>query len=109
MRIDICARKVKVDAKVRAYVEEKINALSKVLKRFEAKADVPVAVDIFPDTRHHRRGDIIAITIAVHLPNKTILVHQTAPDVMSGVDVAKEILQREIIKFKDRLIEKRNK
>ena len=101
MNIDIKSTNIDLTDPLREYVNIKIGSLSRYLKRYDPdnlRADVEVA-RMMP---HRRGGDVFYAEVNLGLPGKMLRATHKAPDIRMAIDKVKDILQREIRKYKDR-------
>jgi len=102
MQIDIEATNIELTAPLRTYVEEKIGKLEKFLEPFK-EGDLRVRVEVGRTSKHHRRGDVYTAEANLYLPGKVLRAEKKEEDVRVAVNKVKDILQREIRKYKTSL------
>ena len=100
MSIDIKATQLDLTPALKAYVEEKIGALEKLLARFNAEGAVQVWVEVGRTTRHHHKGDVFRAEANVRLPHAVLRAEDDDFDVRVAVDRVRDKLKREIEKYK---------
>ncbi len=99
MKITIQAPNLELTPALTQFIEEKIGGLEKFLKKFHPE-DVLARVDVGRSTRHHRHGNVYHVDVNLVLPHGTIRAAHDDEDVRKAINVARDILQREIKKFK---------
>ena len=85
---------------LRQYVETRMNSLEKHLRRYDP-VGVRVDFEVARTTRHHRHGDVFYAEANLVLPGRTLRAAHEAPDIRAAVDKTKDILIREIEKYKE--------
>jgi ribosomal subunit interface protein len=101
MNIIIKATNLELTPPIKEYIEEKIGSLSKFLQRFEGKDGLIANVEIARTSNHHHKGDVYRAEVNLQLPNKLIRVSEEDSDVRVAIGKVKEVLQREIVQYKD--------
>lgn len=104
MKITIEAVGMELSESMRTYVASKFKPLEKFLKRFEGAGEMTVSVEVVRTTRHHRKGDVFEVVAGVRLPKKSVRVAESADDVRTATDRAKDVLRAEIEKYKEKTI-----
>jgi len=102
MHIDIKTKDLDLTDPMRKYVDKRIGSLDKYLARFDP--DVVLAeVELARTTRHHRHGDVYYAEVNLTLPGKLLRATHTGSDMRKSIDKVRDILKREIRKFKSQL------
>lgn len=102
MHIDITAAELILTEPLKKYIETRIGSLERYLKRFDmslVKADVEVS----RTTKHHRHGSVFYAEVNLTVPGRLLRATHKGEDIRECIDKVKNILQREINKYKDRL------
>ncbi len=94
---------------IKAYVNQKIGALSSFVKRFEKRGDITLFLEIARSTKHHKHGEVFYAEATLALPGKTIRVEEYNTDLYRAIDGLKKTLKRDIIKYKSKLVHKTNR
>ncbi len=84
------------------YIEEKIGALEKFVKRMSEKGVAAAFVEIARATKHHQKGDVYHIECNLELPGKLLRATSENWDARLGVDEVRTILESEIKKYLER-------
>ena len=102
MHIDIQSKDLELTEPLKEYVEKKIGSLDRYLKRFDQ--DVLLAeVELARTTQHHKQGDVFYAEVNLKVPGKLLRATHKDDDIRKSIDKVKDILQREIRKYKDQL------
>lgn len=98
MKIQFYAKNLELTSQIKDYINEKIGGLDK----YEAEV-TECRVDLSKDTRH-QKGKIYRFEVNLKLSydKKLIRAVVEAENIMSAIDLAKDKLQRQITKIKDR-------
>lgn len=99
MNIDLRSRNMEVTPALREYVEKKIGKLEKYFDQMN-KADVHVLLNV------ERGRHIIEVTTMMH--GRLIRGQESSTDMYASVDLVFEKLEKQIIKYKDRLMRRRS-
>lgn len=108
MKIRIESTGFKLTPSIRELVEKKIGSLSKLLKRFEEKSETIASVEVSRTTKHHRHGEIFKATINLNLPGKIVRAEDYNIKLQAAVDIAKDKIKQEFLRFKERRVEMEN-
>jgi len=92
MNLIISGRHMAVTPSIRSYVESK---LSRIRRHFDHVIDVSV---ILTADRLARKAEV-----SCHIAGKSIVVKSDDPDLYAAIDAAADKLDRQIMKYKDRL------
>ncbi|MCX7589874.1 MAG: ribosome-associated translation inhibitor RaiA [bacterium] len=107
MNIIIKATNIELTDSIKNYIEKKIRLLEKFLKKYELKSNLIFNVEIAKITKHHHKGDIFYTEINLKLPNKLLRVEEYDQDLYQSIDLTKDRLKEQILKFKE--INQKNK
>lgn len=103
MKIDIKATNITLTESLRAYIMEKIGSVAKILTRFDADSAY-AAVDFGLSSKHHHHNDkMFHIDVNLEIPGKIIRVQKEAEDGLKAIDIAKDVLHREVSEYLERL------
>jgi len=114
MKIIIKTRKIKTTPALRDFVEKKFYGLKKfidILKREEeiGKTLAEVFVELEKETRHHKKGNIFAVSCNVQLPGRFLMAKAKSDDLFKAIVAAKNELKTEIDKYKFKKIDQRRR
>ena len=101
MRIITKYTKLDSTAAIEEYAKEKIGALDKLVRRYEAEGEIEARVELARTTRHHKKGAVFYAEITLPLPGKTLRAEDEDFDVRVAVDRVRDKMKREIGKYKD--------
>ena len=102
MQINITASELDLTEPLKKYINMHIGSLSKYLKRFDEDL-IRAEVEVARTTQHHRHGNVYYAEVNLTLPGKLLRATQQGGDIRECVDKVRDILQREIEKYKDQL------
>ncbi len=98
MEIIIKAKNAQLTPEGHKLVEEKIGSLDKYFDGI-IKAHVEVGIN----SMHHQKGNIYIAEVELHVPGKQLMATAETEDVQTSIDKVKDILKRELIKYKEML------
>ncbi len=104
MQVHIKASGVDSTPAFQEYVNEKIGALAHFVDRWEERGSVAAWVEVVR-TRHHRHGDVFTAVVDIRLPRKVLRAEQSAGDARAAVDAARDVLKRELERYKESRVE----
>lgn len=81
------------------YINEKLGALEKFVKRMSEKGVVVAMVEIARTTKHHQKGDVYHVECNLELSGKLLRAESENWDTRLGVDEVRDILEREIKQY----------
>lgn len=105
MRIQLESVNFDLTPSIRAYVEEKIGSLSRMMERFEKNGDVLVAVEVSRPSRHHKQGDVFYASATFSLAGKTFRMEHYDADLHAAIDCIKDRIKDDVRDFKEKKIE----
>ena len=106
MQIKIQSTGFELTPTIRELVEKKVGSISKLLKRFEEKSEAIAVVEVSRTTKHHRHGEVFYAEINLNVAGKVIRAENSNVKLQAAVDVVKDKLKQEILRFKERAAEK---
>ncbi len=109
MRITIKSVRVNLSPALKEYVQKKVSALGRFLKRFDKNDSVTAAVEIERTTEHHRHGEIYHASVDIDLPGKKIRAEEEHSDLLAAVEIAKDKAKTDVRKYKEKTVEKNSK
>ncbi len=100
MQFHIHAKNAELSDVLKDFIEEKIGELQRFL---HVPADeIQAWVEVGKITNHHEHGNIFEAKIDLGIPGQTFRVQITGEDINSAVLEARDELQREIRRFKEK-------
>ena len=84
------------------FIEEKIGALEKFVKRWEEQGEIEATVEVARTTKHHNKGDIFYAEVNIELPGKLLRAEHEDQDLRLAIDKVKDKIKREITRFKEK-------
>jgi putative sigma-54 modulation protein len=101
MNIVVTGKHVEVTDALRTYVREKVGKLTRFFDHFQ-EADVVLRVE-----RHRRDGNVQIVEVTMWGDGIVLRGEEGSPDMYASIDVVSEKLEKQIEKYRSRLIEKR--
>ena len=102
MQISITGNELDLTDPLKEYIDTHIGSLSKYLKRFD-EGLIRAEVEVARVTQHHRHGNVFYAEVNLALPGKLLRATHEGTDVRECIDRVRDILEREIDKYKDQL------
>ncbi len=90
------------DANVRAYLEKKLETLSRIVNLNDS--DVVVKAELGKTTEHHKTGDIYKAEVIIESNGRTYIATAIAETINAAIDAVKDDLAREIKAGKEKSI-----
>lgn len=87
---------------VEDYIHKKIGGLEKFLEFMDVGAEV--WVEIGKTTKHHLKGDVYRAEVNLKFANKGLRAEAETGDIYAAIDMAKDALQQQIKKYKERTV-----
>jgi len=103
MTIDIATKNITLDEPLRVFIEDKIGGLEKYLKNAPASA----RVEIGKPSKHHRSGEVFYAEVNLKMGGNLLRSEAQRDDLYATIVEAKDELQTQIKKFKDKRSEHR--
>lgn len=103
MQIKVVGRHMPVTDSIRAYAEEKISKGAKIHDRDEMVIDVVLHVEKNPANKNRDVAEVTA-----HMKGVVVRAEEAAPDMYAAIDLVAEKLERQMRKYKTRLVGRRN-
>jgi len=101
MNINIKTTSLELTPAIKEYVEAKMQALDKFLKRLDEKGAVEMQIELARSTQHHQKGDIYYAEVNLDLPKEILRAEAESIDIRSAIDEVQEDLKRQIEKYYD--------
>lgn len=102
MDITVSGRHLTVTEPIKAYAIEKISKISRIHDSEELHVEVVLSHDRNPAIPNHDHVEITG-----RLRDFVIRVEEAAPDMYEAIDIASEALERQMAKFKTRILARR--
>lgn len=107
MKIIIKTKNIKLTSAIKNYINKKFEFVDKLLKRYEQHTEIIINIEIAKITRHHRKGEIFYAKANLMLPSKFLRAEEQNINLYSAIDLLKDKVHREILKFKSKNTSKR--
>ncbi|PKQ17079.1 MAG: ribosomal subunit interface protein [Actinobacteria bacterium HGW-Actinobacteria-7] len=103
MQIKITGRHIPVTEPIRAYAEEKVSKAAKVHDREDMTVDVILHVEKNPSNKNRDVAEVTA-----RMKGIVVRAEEAAPDMYAAIDLVSEKLERQMRKYKTKLMDRRN-
>jgi len=104
VKIIIKTKNLELTASLENLINKKMDGLKKFIGILKGKS-AEVFVEVEKETKHHRKGDIFKSEAILQLPGKKLVARAHGEDVAKAIVEVKEELEREIRKYKSKMIE----
>ncbi len=105
MEIKFYAKNIDLTEKIKEQFSKKLSSL----KKYKGSLDVlRVRVDLSRDA-HHKKGDVFRVEVNVDMPGKVLRSVEESFDIVSGLDVVSDKLERQARDLKDKIVTNRKK
>ena len=101
MKINLKTKNFEITPSIRAYLQEKLNAMDKFLQNNES---IFAEVELAKTTNHHKKGDIFRAEVNLTMPGRLIRAVAERWELHAAIDAVKDELQREITMNKEKNI-----
>ena len=88
---------------IKSYVEEKLLSLEKLTVDFRPEPEV--SLEIGKTSEHHAKGPFFFAEANLTVPGVVLRARTEAEDLYEAVDLMKDDLRRQVVDFKDRLVD----
>lgn len=103
MQIKVIGRHMPVTEPIRAYAEEKISKVARIHDRDEMSIDVVLHVEKNPANKNRDVAEVTA-----HMKGMVVRAEEAAPDMYAAIDLVSEKLERQMRRYKAKLVDRRN-
>ena len=103
MQVTVTGRHMQVTEPIRTYAEEKIGRIARVFDAEPMNAEVVVHVEKNPANPNPAVAEI-----TLHMKRAVVRAEEAATDMYAAIDLAADKAERQMRKYKSRLIDKRN-
>ncbi len=109
MRFNLKSTNLDASQSLNEYIETKLGKLEKLLKRMEQSQEFLINVEVARTTKHHKKGDIYRAEANLDIGKNVIRAESESSDIHIAINEVCRELEREVIKFKEKLQPKRQK
>jgi putative sigma-54 modulation protein len=99
----VAGRHMAVTDPVREYAEEKIGKVAKIHDRDDMQIEVVLHVEKNPSNKNRDVAEVTA-----RMKGTVVRAEEAAPDMYAAIDLVSEKLERQMRKYKTKLVDKRN-
>ncbi len=103
MQIKVTGRHIPVTEPIRAYAEEKVSKAAKIHDREDMTVDVVLHVEKNPSNKNKDVAEVTA-----RMKGIVVRAEEAAPDMYTAIDLVSEKLERQMRKYKTKLMGRRN-
>jgi len=114
MKIVIRTKNIKLEEKIKIFLEEKINSLEKFAKNFfgkkywngffgKGKPRIEAWVEIVKLPKH-KKGKVFYAECQMNFPKKSIRAETTQESLEAAIEEMKDILKEQIIQYKEKFL-----
>jgi len=101
MNINLKASGFELTSAIKDNVLTKLQAVQKLLSRFDENGEIELDFEVAKTTRHHQKGDVFRAEANLSLPKKLIRAEATEEELAAAIDKVKEILLEAVKKYKE--------
>lgn len=101
MQINVKTKDIEMTDAIRQYVEEKMEAIAKLVDEYDAAAMVDVEVG--KSSQHHNKGPFLRAEMNMTFLGNMFRSEEQREDLYEAIDVAKDDLRRQVVEHKDRV------
>jgi putative sigma-54 modulation protein len=103
MQIDLVSKNIELTEEIKSYALKRVTNLDKLLSRITLEGgEVRALLDVSRSTNHHKTGMVFHADCSISIDGKDFYSASDNVDLYAAIDDVKEILFREISKYKDR-------
>jgi putative sigma-54 modulation protein len=95
MKVNLQSVHFSVDYKLREYLEQKISKLEQFFNKI-------IDVQVYLKLENAGQVKDKVVEIKLNLPGRSILIKQIAQSFEAGIDLATEVLKRQLVRFKQK-------
>ena len=117
MKVVIQSKNIELGEALKELIEQKINSLEKFAKKIfghdywdhffgKGKPKVEAWVEVSKTTLHHRKGPFFYVECQMRFPGKSIRAESEKESIEAALDDVKEKLERQIIKYRKKIVAK---
>lgn len=103
MQVTVTGRHMSVSEPIRAYAEEKVSKVAKIHDRDDMSIDIVLHVEKNPANKNKDVAEVTA-----HMKGIVVRAEEAAPDMYAAIDLVSEKLERQMRKYKTKLVDRRN-
>jgi ribosomal subunit interface protein len=104
MQIKIESPTFEITEAIREKITKKLTSLSRLIKKIEEKGEVVLFIEIKKTTKHHKHGNVFQTKIKLNLKGKEFVINEKGEEFFKTLDIAKDRLKENIIKYKEKNI-----
>lgn len=102
MNLVIKTRDLDLTPALKEWIDEKVGGLERFVAKYEEGGDVLCEIEVARTTKHHHKGDVFSAEISLHMPGRKLRAEDQDFDARVAVDRARDKMQRELVKYKEK-------
>lgn len=103
MQINLLSKNIELTEEIKDYAWKRVTNLDKLLSRItDEGGEVKAQLEVSRTTNHHKTGEVFHADCSITIDGKTFYGAFDGEDLYAAIDSVKEILFKEISKYKDR-------
>ena len=99
----IITKNIELTPEIEDNLEKKMMPLAKLIKPFERNGERELRMEVGRITKRRSKGDMFSVVANLSLPGKVLRADESAEDLRSAIDLARDVLRREIEKYKTKV------
>jgi len=88
---------------IKAYVEEKLLSLDKLMVDFRPEPEV--SIEVGKTSEHHAKGPFFFAEANLSVPGNVLRARTEVEDLYEAIDLMKDDLRRQVVDFKNKLVD----
>ena len=109
MRLNAKSKNIEITPSLNTFIEGKLGKLEKFLKRMEETREFVIDVEVSRTTKHHKKGNVYRAEANLEIGKKLLRAESESADLRVSIGEVYKELEREIVKFKEKLQVKNRK
>jgi ribosomal subunit interface protein len=90
---------------IKSYLEEKVLSLDRLMVDFRPEPEI--STEVGKTTEHHAKGPFFFAEANLTVPGNVLRARTEAEDLYEAIDLMKDDLRRQVVDFKDKLVEEK--
>jgi len=106
MQIKIESPSFELTPAIQTQIEKKLSPLKKFIKSFEKEKEVLIFVEVKKVTKHHKHGEIFQTLVKLNLNGEDLIAESNDINFQTSLDIVKDKIKENILKYKEKIIQK---
>lgn len=107
MNIQLKGTHVDLTPSIKAYCEEKMSTIAKLLESLDPTDSTELHVELARTSEHHHKGEVFMAEVRLVLPKKSFHISETSSDLYAAIDIVKDTLHHALERYKDKIVSER--